>query len=461
MSWESAVVEFSSTYYARVGDFVYQFYAQNSRAILDTFHLLFKGTFTFVLWLTAGIALVYMIMALIVMLTKRRTHSQAIPRGKEPTVTVQIPTYNELAAITCAKRCLAFDYPAQKMQIIIGDDSNDPKTKAAIDRFAAAHKDRILVTRRGANVGFKPGNLNHMLKYTTGEIIVIFDSDFLPEKDFLRRIVAPIAADRSVAVSQARWRITNFRQNGVSVLGGTITMLCHNVMLAFIDRTGSNAFLCGSAEAIRRSDLEKAGGWLTGALTEDIECSLRLYQRGRRLVYLEDLSCGCEAPHTVRDLCKQQMRWAFGVITAFKMHWRKLFFTARPRARDKMSAMLFGSGYFFSVLLLLITVFGVLSLLSDRPAPIDWVLFLSETGRNLLLTSGFLLASVLALIVGGELKAIPKMVVSSLTVGLIVTYYVNVGIVKALLGRNMRWFMLTKNGNKIPGMRSTPRPDSG
>lgn len=456
-----AAANIAASYYARAGDAVFQFYTQNSRAMLDILHVIFKGSFTIVLWLTAVIAIIYLIMAAVVLVTRKRTHPQQVPRGKEPTVTVQIPTYNELAAIHCAKRALAFDYPAEKLQIIIGDDSNDPKVKAAIDRFAVQHKDRILVTRRGENIGFKPGNLNHMLKYTTGDIIVIFDSDFLPEKDFLRRIVAPIALNPSVAVVQARWRITNFRQNGVSVLGGTITMLCHNIMLAFIDRTGSNAFLCGSAEAIRRSHLIKAGGWLTGSLTEDIECSLRLYQQGRRLVYLEDLSCGCEAPHTIRDLCKQQMRWAFGVITAFKMHSRKLFMSSRPRARDKMSAALFGSGYFFSVLLLLITVFGILSLLSDKPAPIDWALFISETAHNLLLTSGFLLASVLALVAGGEGKAIPRMVASSLTIGLIVTYYVNVGIVKAMLGRKMRWFMLAKNGNKMSATRSTPRPGSG
>jgi len=91
---------------------------------------------------------------------------------------------------------------------------------------------------------------------------------------------------------------------------------------------------------------------------------------------------------------------------------------------------------------------GILSVISNRPAPIDWARFLSETGINIMLTSGFLLASVVALGKARKVKMLHKMVACSLSVGLAVTYYVNVGILKALFGRQMQWFMLNKNGNE-------------
>jgi len=432
--------------YKAVGDYVYQFYFLYSRIILDYIHAYFKIGFNMFIFLTVVLASFYLFMSIAV-LFKKKTKSRGVPQGKEPSVTVQIPTYNELAALNCAKKCLEFDYPKDRLQIIIGDDSNDKKVSDKIDRFANIYPDIVKVTRRGSNAGFKPGNLNHMLKYTKGEYIVIFDSDFLPEKDFLRKIIAPFK-DRNVSVVQSRWKIYNFNQNFISVLGGTISMICHNISLEFINWFKGSGFLCGSGEAIRKKDLIAVGGWQTGSLTEDIECSLRLIKKGKRLVYVEDVECKCEAPYMFKDLCKQQMRWAYGVILAIRTHLSGLLGSRRVRAKHKLSVFIFASGYMFSFLLLGITMTGILSVISNRPAPIDWARFLSETGINIMLTSGFLLASVVALGKARKVKMLHKMVACSLSVGLAVTYYVNVGILKALFGRQMQWFMLNKNGNE-------------
>jgi cellulose synthase/poly-beta-1,6-N-acetylglucosamine synthase-like glycosyltransferase len=428
------------------GDFVYNFYQSYSRAMLDFLHVIFDNIFTVLLVMTIAVTFFYLIMAITVFLRKKKV-GKLLPEGNEPLVTVQIPTYNELAALSCAKHCLEFDYPKEKMQIIIGDDSSDKKISAKIDAFAKKHPGIIQVTRRGRNVGFKPGNLNHMLTYTKGEYVVIFDSDFLPPTDFLRRILAPFSEDKDISVVQARWNIKNFSQNIYSVLGGTISLVCHQIMLPFISRDKGMCFLCGSAEAIRKKDLLEAGGWQSGSLTEDIECSLRLIMKNKKLVYLEDCECDCEAPFTFKDLCKQQMRWAYGVITAIKVHFWALM-KSRTRASRKLSVFIFASGYLFALLLLGVTIFGILAVISTKPAPIDWPRFLGETSRNILLTSGFLISSVLALWLGKRIKELPRMVGSSLSVGLAVTYHVNVGIAKALFGRKMHWFMLNKNGNK-------------
>jgi cellulose synthase/poly-beta-1,6-N-acetylglucosamine synthase-like glycosyltransferase len=435
-------------FYNSIGDLVYYFYFTYSRIILDFIHIFFDSGFKFFIYITSFLAFFYLFMAILVFFKKPKKEI-ILEKGTEPTVTVQIPTYNELAALNCAKKCIEFDYPKEKMQIIIGDDSSDSSISKRIDDFALKYKDLIVVTRRGKNIGYKPGNLNHMLKYTNGEILVIFDSDFLPDKDFLRRIVAPFNKYKNVSVVQAKWNIANFNQNIYSILGGTISLLCHNIALKFMTWYNGNSFLCGSAEAIRVKDLKDVGGWKSGALTEDIECSLRLMKKGKKLLYLENLECKCEAPYTFRDLCKQQMRWAHGVISSFKFHFIDVMKSKKTLFSDKVSIIIFASGYFFSFLLFVITIFGFLAFISNKPAPIDWGLFLSKTSFNIVITSGFLIASIVALSLGKKLKQAPKMLLGSLSVGLVVTYNVNVGILKAIFGRDVHWFMLNKNGNKL------------
>ncbi len=435
-------------FYNSVGDYVFVFYTNYSRMILDYIHIGSEYIFYLFLYVTIILTMFYFYMALVVLI-KRKKVSKRLKKGEEPFITVQIPTYNELAALHCAKACIENDYPHDKLQIIIGDDSNDEEVSKKIDEFASEHKDVVTVTRRGGNEGYKPGNLNNMLPYSKGDYIVLFDSDFLPGKDFLRRIVAPFIKQKDVSVVQARWDIVNFGQNIYSILGGSISLLSHYIALPFMTYYKGNAFLCGSAEAISKKDLMGVGGWTSGALTEDVECSLRLMKKGKKLVYLEDLSCKCEAPQTFRDLCKQQLRWAHGVITAFKMHLTDLLKSPKTKIQDKFTAMIFASGYLFSMLLIGMTFFGVLSIISNRPAPIDWNLFLSETIRNILLTSGFMIATIIAMAQNKKLKYVWKMVAGAFTIGLVVTYNVVIGITLALLDRPVQWFMLKKNGNEL------------
>jgi cellulose synthase/poly-beta-1,6-N-acetylglucosamine synthase-like glycosyltransferase len=442
----TSVLQDLFNFYTTAGHSVYAFYSDNPRTILEFIHFVFNAAFKVLIIMTAVVSMLYLVMGISV-LFRKRPKQRAMMKGKEPTVTIQIPTYNELAALNCAQRCLEFDYPKEKYGIIIGDDSNKPEISAKIDEFASRHSKMVKVTRRGNNAGFKPGNLNYMLERSYGEIIVIFDSDFLPDRDFLRRIVAPFTIQKDISVVQARWNIDNFNQNLCTILGGTISLICHNITLPFIIRMKGSSFLCGSAEAVRRKDIIEVGGWKAGSLTEDIECSFRFMKEGKKLLYLEDLECKCEAPQNFKDLCKQQKRWAYGVISAFKEHFISLLRSPKTRSADRLSTVIFASGYMFSILLLLITASGFLSIISNRPVPIDWPLFLSETAFNIAITSGLLLASIIALALAKRVRQVPKMIAGSLSIGLLVTFHVHIGIYKALFNKHMHWFMLTKNGN--------------
>jgi cellulose synthase/poly-beta-1,6-N-acetylglucosamine synthase-like glycosyltransferase len=422
-----------------------QWYVAQGRPILDIVHIIFNNLFYFFLYLMVGFTSVYVILTLIVSFSKKRFKEQPFNADKAPTVTVQIPTRNEIIALKCAKHCLAFDYPKEKFNILIGDDSNDPSVTKTIQEFAANHP-QIQIVRRKDNSGFKPGNLNNLLQYTTGDIIVIFDSDFTPPKDFLKRIVTPFIYDTNVAAVQAKWNFRNFNQNRITVLASSIIHVYHNIVLKFMKMHGQGS-LCGSAEAIRKKDLIKLGSWKNGSLTEDIEFTLRLYKINKRIVYLPELQCYSEVPHVTNDLCKQQMRWAYGVISAYRCHIMDIIKSKKIKAKDKIISLFPGFGYLMPMLMLLLFMLGTLSFITHSPGPIDLGKFFAEMGFNFVITSGLLLTSVVALKKEKKMRYALKMLYSSFTIGLVTTYYVNKGIFKSILNKPMDWYLLKKSKN--------------
>ncbi|MFA6172843.1 MAG: glycosyltransferase family 2 protein [Kiritimatiellales bacterium] len=411
--------------------------------------------FDVVMMTTFVLSAVYFILTVIALFLRRRTvpAEQIIP-AEFPRITVQIPTYNELAALNCAERCLAFEYPENRLQILIGDDSNKPEISAQINAFAA-ERPRVKVCRRGSNVGFKPGNLNHMLEQTTGDYILILDSDFLPEKDFLRRLVQPVIKDPSLAGVQAAWRITNVHQNHTTLMGAGIINVIHIVILPFIKQFAHTGVFCGSAELVRKDLLLENGGWTPGALTEDVDYSLRVIAAGGHIVYLEDLHCACEVPYTPRDLFRQQMRWAYGVMRAFINHGRKLLLSRLTRTRTKLATVCFGGGYVMVTCFILTALLGLLSIASAwgiEPAGGSYTAadLIIDTAGNFLLTCGMLISSLCASFIAGiSLRNVGKLVLASLSIGLVLIFFVGKGLFKAAVGLPMQWFMVRKNGNAV------------
>ncbi len=381
--------------------------------------------FDVIMMTTFILSAAYFLLTLIALLLRRRTAVEEQMNPAEfPRITVQIPTYNELAALNCAECCLAFDYPADRLQILIGDDSNKPELSAQIDAFAA-ERPRVQV------------------------------SDFLPEKDFLRRIVQPVIKDPSLAGVQASWRITNVHQNHTTLMGAGIINVIHIVILPFIKRFAHAGVFCGSAELVRKDLLIENGGWTPGVLTEDVDYSLRVIASGGHIVYLEDLHCICEVPYTPRDLFRQQMRWAYGVMRAFMNHGRKLLLSRLTRTRTKLAAVCFGGGYIMVACFILTTVFGALNIASAwgiEPVggPDTFADMVINTAGNFLLTCGMLISSLCASFIAGvSLRNVGKLALASLSIGLVLIFFVGKGLFKAALGLPMQWFMVRKNGNAV------------
>ncbi len=426
---------------------IVSWYVSQGRLLLDYLHLIFDSMFYFFLYIAIIFTSVYLVLSIFTMFYKHDKKEREFDAKKAPFVTIQIPTRNELVALRCAKKCLDFDYPKDKYEILIGDDSDKKHISDKLKAFAEKY-DPVKVIKRAKNIGFKPGNLNKMLDHSRGEILVIFDSDFTPGKDFLKRIINPFIYDKDVAAVQARWKFSNFSQNMVTVLASTIVYIFHQIVLIFLSYFGTGS-LCGSAEAIRKKDLIGLGRWKSGSLTEDIEYSLRLHKNNKKILYLPKLECYNDAPHIASDLYKQQMRWAYGVITSYKNNIRGILSDSALPAKRKILSLFAGFGYVMPILILFMFFTGTLSFLTHTPGPIDLPRFFSELGINIVLTSGILIATFVSLYREKKMRYGLKTLVASFSVGVITTYYVNKGIFRSIMGKPMKWYLLNKNSNDV------------
>lgn len=361
-----------------------------------------------------------------------------------PKVTIQIPTFNEPVAIRCAEQCLRMDYPRNKYEVIIGDDSSDGEVSRLIDDFAAKYKGRIKVTRRGTNSGFKAGNLNYMLRQSKGEIIVVFDSDFIPPRDFLKKIVQPFA-DKKTACAQAKWEYINIDQSPTSKFASTVLMVYHNILARLNNRSGVS-LLFGSGEAVRKDVLVKLGGWQEGSVTEDVEFSVRALIKGYKIAYVHDLDVAGEVPYNLRSLRTQQRRWAYGNTKAFLDHKKEIIF-GKFSIMQKALMTFTMLGYVSSFFLVAFMFFGAISFMTGETAQINVVRLVSDIAINFVLSSGFTFAGIIALWKENKLRHVIVVFFSALTIGILVSLSVCHGIIKALCGKPMYWTIIRKQGN--------------
>jgi cellulose synthase/poly-beta-1,6-N-acetylglucosamine synthase-like glycosyltransferase len=346
---------------------------------------------------------------------------------------------------------MAFDYPQEKLQLLLGDDSNNPNVMQEIDHFAEHHP-QIRVLRRTNRIGFKSGNLNHVNEYTTGDYILVMDSDFLPEPDFLRRLVAHAVADPGLAAVQARWHITDVHESLTTLLGSGIINVTHFIMLPLFDRFMKTCFLCGSAMLIRRDAMTAMNGWETATMIEDIDLSFRFLTAGYRMAYCPDVACDCEVPHTPHDLFRQQKRWAYGVVETALKRSGALYRSRKATLGNKIAATVVSSGYAVSFLVFISTMLGFLHMLLLGFGNPDATLNASVQGTagglwRIAVSCGALVATICAGFSSGfGIHGAGKLIVASYTVGFFMLFHVSNGIVRAVLHLPIDWVPPEKRG---------------
>jgi cellulose synthase/poly-beta-1,6-N-acetylglucosamine synthase-like glycosyltransferase len=244
------------------------------------------------------------------------------PASTCPHVTVQLPLYNErLVAERLIDAVASLDYPAQLLEIQVLDDSTD-QTAHCVARAAARHRARgidIKVLHRGDREGFKAGALAGGLGSARGELIAVFDADFVPGTDFLKQIV-PFFSDPLVGMVQARWGHLNRDRSLLTV--AQAAMLDAHFLVEHEARMRSGLFFNfnGTAGVWRRTCIESAGGWTHDTLTEDLDLSYRAQLAGWTFLLASHVEARAELPTEVQALQSQQRRWAKGSIqTARKL----------------------------------------------------------------------------------------------------------------------------------------------
>ena len=186
---------------------------------------------------------------------------------------------------------------------------------------------------------------------------------FFPSATSLPVLSSPLFKDPELAGVQAGWRILNVHNNLSTLMGTGIVNVVHAILMPFMYQVTQHAIFCGSGELVRKKDLIELGGWTEGALTEDVDYSLRLIAAGKRIAYLDHLRVRCEVPYSASDLFRQQMRWAYGVVRAFMLHFHNVLSSRFIQKRVKLATLIFSSGYIMISLLLLTTIFGMLNMI--------------------------------------------------------------------------------------------------
>jgi cellulose synthase/poly-beta-1,6-N-acetylglucosamine synthase-like glycosyltransferase len=253
-------------------------------------------------------------------LPRRRTPS--IVRGNEPEVCVQIPVYNErYVAERVLDAVCAMDWPADRLEVQVLDDSDDETTAIVAEGVAHWRAKGIDATqvRRGTRAGFKAGALAFGLTQTSAPLVAIFDADFVPPGDFLRRMVGAFD-DPSVGFAQARWGHLDEGYSWFTRLQALAIDFHFLVEQAVRSASGYFTNFTGTAGIWRRAAIEDAGGWSDQTLTEDLDLSYRAQLQGWRAAYMEDLVVPEELPVSIDAYRRQQSRWATGSFqSAFKL----------------------------------------------------------------------------------------------------------------------------------------------
>jgi cellulose synthase/poly-beta-1,6-N-acetylglucosamine synthase-like glycosyltransferase len=237
------------------------------------------------------------------------------PPAVWPKVTIQLPVYNEMYVVVRLIDAVAqMDYPRDRLQIQVLDDSTDGTTRLARARVAhhQAQGLDIELNHRTDRSGFKAGALDTALDTARGEFIAIFDADFVPPSDFLRRTVPYLEADLTLGFVQTRWGHLNGDYSALT-RAQTIALDGHFVVEHLArNRNGLLMNFNGTAGVWRRQAITEAGGWQSDTLTEDVDLSFRAQLTGWKALYLPDVEAPAELPPQMAAFKRQQARWATG-----------------------------------------------------------------------------------------------------------------------------------------------------
>jgi cellulose synthase/poly-beta-1,6-N-acetylglucosamine synthase-like glycosyltransferase len=251
----------------------------------------------------------------------RYRHVKPQPKGRFaeselPRITVQLPLFNEMYVVErLLESVTGLDYPRSLLEIQVLDDSTDETVRialAAVEKYKQRGFD-IQYIHRADRTGFKAGALENGMKMANGQLIAIFDADFLPKPDCLRQMVDFFTEER-IGMVQMRWGHINANYSLLTRIQEVLLDGHFVVEQASRNRTGAFFNFNGTAGMWRREAIEWSGGWQHDTLTEDTDLSFRAQLMGWKFIYLLDEDAPAELPVEMNAFKAQQRRWAKGLV---------------------------------------------------------------------------------------------------------------------------------------------------
>jgi cellulose synthase/poly-beta-1,6-N-acetylglucosamine synthase-like glycosyltransferase len=240
-----------------------------------------------------------------------------------PLVVTQLPMFNEkTVAVRVIEAAAAMDYPLSRHEIQVLDDSND-ETAEYVDQTVLKLKAKghlVSVVRRDDRVGYKAGALQYGLNFSKAEFVAIFDADFVPGRDFLKKSIAFFIDRPKLGLVQGRWGHLNGKSSLIT--RGQAMGIDGHFMVEQAARSWNGLFMNfnGTAGVFRREAIVSSGGWHHDTLTEDMDLSYRMQLKDWETEYVPELEVPAELPEDINAFKNQQFRWAKGSIqTAIKI----------------------------------------------------------------------------------------------------------------------------------------------
>jgi cellulose synthase/poly-beta-1,6-N-acetylglucosamine synthase-like glycosyltransferase len=281
------------------------------------------------------------------------------PSGYQPTVTVLIPAHNEEHVIgALLQKMTELNYPAGKLEIFAIDDASTDKTGAIADSYAKLHS-QIKVLHRGRDIGGcgKPAALNQAIKQAAGEIIIVFDADYIPHPDVVSRLV-DVFADPTVGAVQGRPVVLNEPENIVTRLNSLERIGGYKIdeqardLLRLIPQFG------GTVGGFRKKLIVELGGFDENMITEDTDLTFTIALAGYRIRYADDAECYEEAVASWSAYWRQRQRWAKGHMQVCLKYWHRVLRSKHLTFRQKVDGMLLLNVYFMPLLTLVSLAIG-------------------------------------------------------------------------------------------------------
>lgn len=364
------------------------------------------------------------------------------PPDEQAFVQVLIPIFNEKPRVVnrILTACSSLDYSSY--EVVVADDSDNSETLAELSNWK--FHDKIRIVHRENREGWKGGALRNCMNHLNPRTshVLVFDADFVPPPDIVERMLSYFSGRQIAAVQGYQLHVLNANQNWITKAIRVMFSMGYMIDLVARMRLGSWIPLGGSVMMIRRQPMEEAGGF-GPELSEDLDLCVRLYLKGYKVIYVEDLRVPAECPCTVRRSIRQQMRWSEGTTRIYARYVGRILKSPFMSVREKLE-FAFHAGMYIQAILFVVANLLLVALVVSQGG---------RLGSLALLISPFVaylaLSTPLAMLAGlyreGASRS-GKWVPYSLALGYVMMPFMAYAALKGLFRRDGFWHRTPKTG---------------